>query len=132
MAILYIEDNPQNIRLVRKMLSVGGYRMQEAFDGISGVQMAHEAMPELILLDINLPDIDGLEATRRLKHDPHTQHIPIIALTTNVVSGDREHFLEAGCDGYLAKPIGKNELLSTVARFIVHRPDQQTGTDVTA
>jgi two-component system cell cycle response regulator DivK len=132
MTILYIEDNPQNIRLVRKMLSVGGYTMQEAFDGLSGVQKAQEAMPELILLDINLPDIDGIEATRRLKHDPQTQHIPVIALTTHVVSGDREQFLEAGCDGYLAKPIGKNELLSTVARLLTQQPDQRTGTDVGA
>lgn len=116
--ILYIEDNPQNMRLVKKMLRVGGYDMLEASDGISGVSKAQSERPDLILMDINLPDIDGIEATRRLKADPEMAHVPIIALTANAMHGDRERFLNAGCDGYLAKPVTKNELLNMVAHFV--------------
>ena len=116
--ILYIEDNPQNMRLVRKMLGTQGYELIEAIDGISGVETAIEEKPEVILMDINLPDIDGLEATARIKADTETAHIPIIALTANAMHGDRERFLAAGCDGYLAKPLSKNDLLTTVARFL--------------
>ena len=116
--ILYIEDNPQNMRLVRKMLKIGGYEMIEATDGLSGVALAARETPDLILMDINLPDIDGLEATARLKADPRLAHIPVIALTANAMHGDRERFIAAGCDGYLAKPVTKNELLNTVAHFL--------------
>ncbi|MDX1994219.1 MAG: response regulator [bacterium] len=118
--ILYIEDNPQNMRLVRKMLQVGGYDMLEAPDGMSGVELAEREKPSLILMDINLPDIDGMEATRRLKANPQLQRIPIIALTANAMHGDRERFESAGCDGYLAKPVTKNELLNIIAYFLEH------------
>ncbi len=117
--ILYIEDNPQNMRLVRKMLNIGGYEMVEATDGLSGVAIAAREVPDLILMDINLPDIDGLEATARLKASPQLAHIPVVALTANAMHGDRERFIAAGCDGYLAKPVTKNELLNTVAHFLV-------------
>lgn len=116
--ILYIEDNPQNMRLVRKMLKLGGYDMIEAADGLTGVAVAAREMPDLILMDINLPDIDGLEATARLKASPDLAPIPVIALTANAMHGDRERFIAAGCDGYLAKPVTKNELLNTVAHFL--------------
>ena len=116
--ILYIEDNPQNMRLVRKMLKLGGYDMIEAADGLTGVAVAAREMPDLILMDINLPDIDGLEATARLKASPDLAPIPVIALTANAMQGDRERFIAAGCDGYLAKPVTKNELLNTVAHFL--------------
>jgi two-component system cell cycle response regulator DivK len=121
--ILYIEDNPQNMRLVRKMLKLGGYDMIEAVDGLTGVAIAARERPDLILMDINLPDIDGLEATARLKADGALAHIPVIALTANAMHGDRERFIAAGCDGYLAKPVTKNELLNTVAHFLaeMHR-----------
>lgn len=118
--ILYIEDNPQNMRLVRKMLMIGGYDMVEATDGVSGVDLALKNNPDLILMDINLPDIDGMEATRRLKAMPDTAHIPVVALTANAMHGDRERYENAGCDGYLAKPVTRHELLNTIARFIVH------------
>lgn len=121
MKILYVEDNPQNMRLVRKMLRVGGYEMLEAMDGTSGLNVAAREQPDLILMDINLPDIDGMEVTNRLKADPNLRHIPVIALTANAMFGDRERFLEAGCDGYLAKPVSKNELLNTVAYFLTER-----------
>ncbi|GAB4324993.1 MAG: response regulator [Phototrophicales bacterium] len=116
--ILYVEDNPQNMRLVRKMLKGGGYEMIEAPDGQTGVRLALEFKPDLILMDINLPDIDGLEATRQLKSNPKCDHIPIIALTANAMHGDRERFIEAGCDGYIAKPITRNELLNTINYFL--------------
>lgn len=116
--ILYIEDNPQNIRLVRKMLDTGGYVMIEALNGRTGLKLAEERIPALILMDINLPDIDGTEVTSLIKANPKLQHIPIIALTANAMYGDRERFLEAGCDGYLAKPISRRELLDTVGYYL--------------
>jgi|FLYN01.1.fsa_nt_gi CheY-like chemotaxis protein len=118
--ILYIEDNPQNLRLVRKMLSLGGYEMLEAADGLSGVALAAREMPDLILMDINLPDINGLEAAARLKASPQLAWIPVIALTANAMHGDRENCIAAGCDGYIPKPITRNELLSTVSFFLEH------------
>lgn len=116
--ILYVEDNPLNMRLVRKILQNAGYRMIEAMDGLSGVEMAQQERPDLILMDINLPDIDGLAATLRIKSSPTLAHIPIIALTANTMHGDRERFMEAGCDGYIPKPIAKNELLTMVSNFL--------------
>lgn len=116
--ILYIEDNPQNMRLVRKMLSLGGYEMLEASNGTTGLEVAFNERPDLILMDINLPDIDGMEVTARIKADPSMHHIPIVALTANAMYGDRERFTAAGCDGYLAKPVTKNELLTTIAQFL--------------
>ena len=116
--ILYIEDNPQNMRLVRKMLRIGGYDMLEASDGSTGLEMAASERPDLILMDINLPDIDGIEATSRLKASQDLKHIPVIALTANAMFGDKERFLDAGCDGYIAKPVTKNELLNTIALYL--------------
>lgn len=116
--ILYIEDNPQNMRLVSKMLKIGGYEMIGAEDGLSGLKVAEEQKPELILLDINLPDIDGTEVTARLKKNPELAHIPVIALTANAMFGDRERFLDAGCDDYVSKPVIKTILLETVGRYL--------------
>lgn len=116
--ILYIEDNPQNMRLVKKFLRMGGYAMLGAETGLDGVEMAYDVIPDLILMDINLPDIDGLEATQRIKSDGRTAHIPIIALTANAMSGDREKFLESGCDDYLSKPVSKDDLLDKIAFFV--------------
>ncbi len=117
MRILYIEDNPQNMRLVRKMLQIDGHEIIEAVTGLDGVAAANRTMPDMILMDINLPDIDGLEAAARIKSQPSLAHIPIVALTANAMHGDRERFIDAGCDGYLAKPVTKNELLNTVNYF---------------
>jgi two-component system cell cycle response regulator DivK len=118
MKILYVEDNPQNMRLVRKMLESGGYQMIEAVDGMGCFRVLDDEIPALILLDINLPDIDGMEVTSRLKSNPELAHIPVIALTANAMYGDRERFLDAGCDGYLAKPVNKTELLNTLSYFL--------------
>jgi two-component system, cell cycle response regulator DivK len=116
--ILCIEDNPQNMRLVRKILTVAGYQVIEAIDGFSGIELAQREQPRLILMDVNLPDIDGLEATSLLRKNPQFATTPIIALTANAMHGDRERCLEAGCNGYIPKPITKTELLNTVAHFM--------------
>lgn len=116
--ILYVEDNAQNMRLVGKILRNSGYTMLEALNGEQGLTLAENEHPDLILMDINLPDIDGVEAVRRLKSNPDLMHIPVIALTANAMYGDRESYLAAGCDGYLAKPIARMELLNAVAHFL--------------
>ncbi|MBC8170558.1 MAG: response regulator [Anaerolineae bacterium] len=118
--ILYIEDNPQNMRLVRKILNHAGYEMLEAEDGLSGLDVVERERPDLILLDINLPDIDGLEVSNRIKASP-LAHIPIIALTANAMVGDRERMLSAGCDGYLPKPVARQDLLNTIVDFLAVR-----------
>jgi len=118
MKVLYIEDNLQNMRLVRKMLSFGGYEMIEAMDGISGLQVAEREHPDLILLNMNLPDIDGIEATSRIRSTSSLKDVPVVALTANTVYGEGERFLAAGCNGYLAKPVTKNELLNTVSKLL--------------
>lgn len=116
--VLYIEDNRQNMRLVKKFLRMGGYHMIEASDGLSGIEIAKSEKPDIILMDINLPDIDGVEATKRLKEDPDFEMVPIIALTANAMHGDRERFLEAGCDDYLSKPVSKSELLEKIGQHL--------------
>ena len=116
--ILYVEDNAQNMRLVRKILKHAGHEVLEAIDGISGVNTAIRELPDLILMDVNLPDIDGLEATQRIKDCPETAAIPVIALTANAMVGDRERVLQAGCDGYLPKPVSRGELTKTVEEFL--------------
>lgn len=117
--ILYIEDNAQNMRLVRKLLKTGGYDMIGAEDGFTGLDMAKEHQPELILVDINLPDIDGTEVTERLKADPDFTNTPIIALTANAMYGDRERFIDAGCDDYLSKPVSRRELIEMIESHLV-------------
>lgn len=117
--ILYIEDNPLNLRLVRKMLATAGYQMLEAVDGLTGVAIAAREHPDLILVDINLPGADGFEVTAQLKASSEMAHIPVIALTANCMHGDREQCIAAGCDGYLAKPVTRIELLNIVGHFVM-------------
>lgn len=119
--ILYVEDNALNMRLVRKIVTSLGYDMIEAPNGTLGMMLASTEMPALILVDINLPDMDGLEVTRRLKADARTAHIPIVALTANAMHGDRERCYAAGCDGYIAKPVGRQELRQVLVEFL-NRP----------
>ena len=116
--ILYVEDNPQSARLARKVLAAAGYQVLEAETGLGALAVAAQESPDLILMDVNLPDISGLEATTRLKSSAQLSWIPVIALTANAMHGDREHCLSAGCDGYLAKPVMKTELLHTVAMYL--------------
>jgi two-component system cell cycle response regulator DivK len=116
--ILYIEDNPDNRLLIRRVLQVEGYEVIEAVDGQSGMRQAAEGKPDLILMDINLPEIDGYEVTARLKQLPGLSRIPIIAVTANVMKGDREKTLAAGCDGYIQKPIDIDLLPGQIERFL--------------
>ncbi|MGB1287775.1 MAG: response regulator [Aggregatilineales bacterium] len=116
--ILYVEDNPGNMDLVCRILRhVGGYEVSGAINGLSGVQMALDEEPDLILMDINLPDIDGLEVTRRIKANPDFNGTPIVAFTASTSEADRERFLEAGCDGYITKPANAKILLETVKEY---------------
>ena len=118
--ILYIEDNPDNMRLVARALNAKGYIMHGAENGITGLQKAESILPALILLDINLPDIDGYEVARRIrKHrNQNLRHTPIIAITANALKGDAEKALSAGCDIYMSKPINIRELWARVEAFI--------------
>jgi two-component system cell cycle response regulator DivK len=130
--ILYIEDNPQNTRLIQRMLSVKDYHVIAAFNGMTGLQLAESERPDLILMDINLPDIEGTEIVKRLKANERLAHIPVIALTANAMHGDRERFLEHGCDGYIAKPVSRTELLNTVAIFLDRRNSNSTNSNSTS
>lgn len=105
--ILYIEDEPGNRMLVRRVLEAEGFSVAEATDGLAGLEMAAKMHKELdlILLDINLPEIDGYDLAKRFRDTPGLQNVPILAVTANVMHGDRERTLEAGCDGYIQKPI---------------------------
>jgi two-component system cell cycle response regulator DivK len=116
--ILYIEDNPENRMLMRRVLMAEGYLVEEAFDGTSGLQKAAESPPDLILMDINLPELDGYEVTARLRQLPNMTGVPIIAVTANVMKGDREKTLAAGCDGYIQKPIDIDLLPSQIESFL--------------
>ncbi len=116
--ILVIEDTEDNRQILRDLLSSAGYEIIEATDGESGVSMAANEVPDLILMDIQLPVIDGYEATRRLKADPATRHIPVVAVTSYALVGDEAKAREAGCDGYVAKPFSPRHLLATVREFL--------------
>lgn len=114
--ILYIEDNPDNMMLVQRALEARGYRLLKAMKGIDGVATAESETVDLILLDINLPDIDGYEVTRRLRSSTKLElaRVPIIAVTANALKGDAEKALEAGCDVYMSKPINIREFWARV------------------
>lgn len=108
--ILYIEDNSENRLLVRRVLEAEGYSILEAEDGSSGLEMAARMRPDLILLDINLPEIDGYDLARRFRDTVGLEQVPILAITANVMKGDRERTLAAGCSGYIQKPIDVDRL----------------------
>ena len=115
--ILVVEDNEYNRKIVRKLLG-GSYRLLEAIDGEAGVALAIAELPELILMDVQLPKMSGLDATRMLRTDARTKHIPIVIITSFALSGDRERASEAGATGYLAKPYSPGELLALVRKFL--------------
>ncbi len=118
--ILYIEDNPDNMLLVKRVLVASGYNVLEAENGTRGISVAENQDVDLVLLDINLPDLDGYEVARRLRSNVKKAlaHIPIIAITANALKGDAEKALEAGCDVYMSKPINVHELRARVEAFI--------------
>ncbi len=116
--ILLVEDNELNRDMLSRRLQRRGYEVMLAVDGPSGVEMAQTHAPDLVLMDMSLPTLDGWEATRRLKADVATQHIPVIALTAHAMSGDREKALEAGCDDYDTKPVEIVRLLAKIEALL--------------
>lgn len=118
--VLYVEDNPDNRLLVRRILQADGFDVLEASSAAEALELLNRQTPDLILMDINMPDLDGYTLTTRLKQDPDFNRVPIVALTANVMKGDRERSLEAGCDGYIQKPIDVDRLPSQVSSFLTH------------
>ena len=116
--ILYVEDNKDNRTLVRRVLMAEGYKILEAVDATEAMQTIEETTPDLILMDINMPDVDGYTLTRQIKKRPGYENVPIIALTANVMRGDREKSLDAGCDGYIQKPIDIDTICDQLERYL--------------
>ena len=116
--VLLVEDNEDNLVVYRTILEHVGFHVIEARDGEEGVSRAKQYQPSLILMDISIPKIDGWEATQRLKSDAATQSIPIIALTAHALEEDRQKAIQAGCDGYLAKPVEPRRVVQEVERFV--------------
>jgi CheY-like chemotaxis protein len=124
--ILIVEDNPLNMRLIEMTLRPKGYELLKATDGEEALEMAIREKPDLILMDIYLPKVSGLEVTRRLRQMPAFNHIPIIAVTAHAMKGDKEKIIEAGCDAYLPKPINTRQLPEVVAEMLLKRQKDNT------
>ena len=119
--ILYVEDNADNRTLVRRILLSQGYALLEAVNALDALNILKETRPDLILMDINMPDMDGYTLTTKIKLMPGFERIPILALTANVMRGDKEKTLEAGCDGYIQKPLDIDQLTREIEKFIARR-----------
>jgi CheY-like chemotaxis protein len=116
--VLVIEDNELNLKLVRSLLHLGSYRILEAVDAETGIELARDHHPDLILMDIQLPGIDGLRATQIIQKDPSLGGIPVVALTSYAMRGDEEKARKAGCVGYISKPIQTREFLGNIAEYM--------------
>lgn len=116
--ILYIEDNEQNLYLVRFILEKHGFKVASATDGQEGIELAATCRPDLILLDIQLPKMDGYTVARHLRANPDLAAIPIVAVTSYAMAGDREKALEAGCNGYIEKPINPDTFITQIQQFL--------------
>jgi CheY-like chemotaxis protein len=116
--VLLVEDNPHNRKIFSGMLTHAGFRVLEAEDGHQALSIMSGALPDLILMDLSIPGVDGWEVTRRLKSDARTRPVPIIALTAHAMRGDEERAREAGCDGYLSKPISPKKVVEEVKRAL--------------
>jgi two-component system cell cycle response regulator DivK len=119
--ILYVEDNPDNRLLVKRVLLAEDYSLLEAIDAMDALSVLKTARPDLILMDINMPDMDGYTLTAKIKSLPGFERVPILALTANVMRGDREKTLEAGCDGYIQKPLDIDQLTREIEKFMSRR-----------
>lgn len=126
--ILIVEDNPQNMRLMEMVLSAKGYTIVKATDGKEALDKAMRERPDLILMDIQLPKLNGLEVTRKLRETPAFSNIPIIALTAYAMKGDKQRFIDGGCDAYLSKPINTHELPGVIAQMLLTRQKDNTYT----
>jgi two-component system cell cycle response regulator DivK len=121
--ILYVEDNPDNRILVRRVLTAEGYTVIEAGSAAEALDVLNRAKTDLILMDINMPEVDGYALTAKIRSMQDYMNIPIVAVTANVMRGDREKSLEAGCDGYIQKPIDIDILAQQIERFLIRRTD---------
>jgi len=119
--ILIVEDNPPNMRLMEMTLRLKGYELLQATDGEEALNMAIREKPDLIIMDLNLPKVSGLEVTKRLRQMPAFNHTPIIAVTAHAMKGDKEKIIEVGCDAYLPKPINTHQLPRVVAEMLRQR-----------
>jgi CheY-like chemotaxis protein len=117
-AILIVDDDPRSMKLTYDLLKIFGYQTLSATDGLQAVEMAKNHKPDLILMDIQLPGMDGLSATRMIKSDVITRNIPVVAATAYAMQGDEEKAIQAGCDGYITKPIDIRVLLKTVEKYL--------------
>ena len=124
--ILIVEDNPQNMKVMIMALRPHGYTLQQAIDGEEALEVAVRDKPDLIIMDIRLPKIDGLEVTRRLRQMPDFCNTPIIAITAYAMKGDEERFVDAGCNAYLPKPINTRQLPKVVAGMLQNRKHSNT------
>jgi two-component system cell cycle response regulator DivK len=120
--VLIVEDNPANMTLATFLLQAAGHVVLRARDAETGIALARVEQPDLVLMDIQLPGMDGLEATALLKSEPSTRAIPVIALTALAMKGDEQRILAAGCDGYIAKPLAYKEFLATISALLVKAP----------
>ncbi|MSP68558.1 MAG: response regulator [Alphaproteobacteria bacterium] len=116
--VLIVEDNDLNLKLFRDLLMAHGYQSIQARDGSTVVAMVRQHMPDLIIMDIQLPGVSGLEITRQLKRDPELRMVPIVAITAFAMKGDEEKILEGGCEAYMAKPISVTKFMETVRSFL--------------
>ncbi len=119
--VLVIEDNEPNMKLFHDLLEIHGYNVLQAKDGMQGWELAQEHRPDLILMDIQLQGVSGLDVTRWLKNDEDLKSIPVIAITSFAMKGDEEKFLQNGCDGYISKPISIPKFLQTLERFMAEQ-----------
>jgi two-component system, cell cycle response regulator DivK len=114
--VLVVEDNERNMKLFRDVLAASGYRTLEATTGSLAVELAQRHIPDVVLMDVQLPDLDGVEALRRIRSDARTAYVPVVAVTAQAMDGDRERFLRAGFDDYVSKPVDLKVLLGTVRK----------------
>jgi len=117
--ILIVEDNELNLKLFRDLLAANGFETVETREGLEAISLTRNMRPDLILMDIQLPEISGLDITRKIKSDPELRHIPVIAVTAFAMKDDEARILEAGCEAYLSKPIAIDQFLSVVRRFLL-------------
>lgn len=116
--VMIVEDNELNLKLFRDLLTANGLRAVHTQDGMHALPLAREHKPDLILMDIQLPEVSGMEVTKWLKNDPELKHIPVIALTAFAMKGDEERIRASGCEGYISKPIAVTSFLSTIKQFL--------------
>jgi two-component system, cell cycle response regulator DivK len=123
--VLYVEDNEYNRKIVRQLLSRTSYRLQEAMDGEAALGMVRAQRPDLILMDVQLPKMSGLDVTRALRDDPATANVPIIVVTSFALSGDDQRAMAAGASAYIAKPYSPRELLALINTFLAETPSEE-------